>query len=259
MSIDKEILNKKLIKFIKSRYKGVYLDTILWLVDMIVMHCPQYNCIRKSKMCEWDGLSHNKSLFYQDKKHGVPIGNLTSQIFAMFLLVEAVKFIEDNTTSLTTEFVDDFISLFKSKEDILSFVPKFRRFLKEELHITLHLRKSYIQHSSKGVNFVGATIKPHRMYISNRTVNRCEAKVNWFCRQNKDFKNKNAEQFVSVINSYFGLMRHYSTYKIRKRISEAVLSKWGDMLYFSNNYEKAIIKQQYKKRQILTKTLKLSL
>jgi hypothetical protein len=29
--------------------------------------------------------------------------------------------------------------------------------------------------------------------------------------------------------------------------------------YFSNNYEKAIIKQQYKKRQILTKTLKLSL
>jgi RNA-directed DNA polymerase len=101
--------------------------------------------------------------------------------------------------------------------------------------------------------------KPHRIYISNRTVNRCEAKVNWFCRQNKDFKNKNAELFVSVINSYFGLMRHYSSYKIRERISEAILSKWGDVLYFANNYNKAIIKQQYKKRQILTKTLKLSL
>jgi hypothetical protein len=92
-----------------------------------------------------------------------------------------------------------------------------KNYLKTQLGLQLHPKKIFLQHFSKGVNFLGATLKPHRKYVSNR------AKINFkLCVKNwKLFLQNNTPHYADLvqirasINSYLGIMRHYRTYNIR--------------------------------------------
>lgn len=74
MSIDKRILAKRLHRFINKYYHAVDKEIILRLVEIIVYHCPQLNCLVKGKKSNWDGLPHSKSLFYAGKYRGCRLG-----------------------------------------------------------------------------------------------------------------------------------------------------------------------------------------
>ena len=78
MSINKDILWKKVESFIKERYLENDQDTILYLADMIIHHCPEKNCHRKTPKIMWDLIPPEKSLFCVGDNYGLPIGNLTS-------------------------------------------------------------------------------------------------------------------------------------------------------------------------------------
>lgn len=56
------------------------------LVEKVVFNDPEQNCHIKGRRSDWDGLPPSKSLFTSGKGKGLPIGNLTSQIFANFYL-----------------------------------------------------------------------------------------------------------------------------------------------------------------------------
>lgn len=78
MSIDKELLLKLVSTFIKERYTGKDKDTLLWLLEVIIMHEPQKDCVRCSPVWMWDRLPWEKSLFHGDGRHGIAIGNISS-------------------------------------------------------------------------------------------------------------------------------------------------------------------------------------
>lgn len=235
MSIDKRLLNSKLQKFIDERYFGPDKDTLKWLSEKVIMNCPQKNCIRKSPMSAWEGLAKNKSLFGQDDYHGMPIGNLPSQLFANFLLKDMVDYLAINGFKCV-QYVDDVVVIHKSKPEILAFIPTFREWLSEHLHATLHPQKCYIQHYAKGVSFVGAIIKPHREYLSHRTRRNALAKTGWLARGGG-----NKEEVRSTTNSYLGISRNFYTYKLRKTIADMLFTRFGKAISFNNNYYKLII------------------
>jgi hypothetical protein len=66
-------------------------------------------------------------------------------------------------------YVDDFILVHQDKEVLKALIPVIKARLQERLPLTLHPNKIYLQHSSKGVQFLGVIIKPHRIYIAKRT------------------------------------------------------------------------------------------
>jgi len=66
-------------------------------------------------------------------------------------------------------YVDDFVLIHPDKEYLKSLIPKISNFLHSNLQLTLHPNKIYLQHYTKGVQFLGAKIKPYRIYIGNRT------------------------------------------------------------------------------------------
>ncbi len=66
-------------------------------------------------------------------------------------------------------YVDDFIIIHLEKEHLKMIQPLITDFLNKKLKLTLHSKKIYLQHFSKGVKFLGAVIKPNRIYIANRT------------------------------------------------------------------------------------------
>jgi len=101
---------------------------------------------------------------------GLPIGNLTSQLFGNVYLDEFDHWVKKYLhIKYYGRYVDDFVLIHPSKEYLKLSISYIRDYLKEKLHLELHPNKIYLQHFSKGVKFLGAVIKPYRIYIASRT------------------------------------------------------------------------------------------
>ena len=101
---------------------------------------------------------------------GLPIGNLTSQLFSNVYLHEFDSFVKNDLEfTYYGRYVDDFILIHPDKQSLLTAKEKIRTYLKENCQLELHPNKIYLQHYQKGVSFLGEYIKPYRNYISNRT------------------------------------------------------------------------------------------
>ena len=89
-------------------------------------------------------------------------------------------------------------------------------------------KKIYLQHSSKGVQFLGTLIKPHSIYIANRTKgNFYDAiEVQHKIARDHSLSEQEIENFIARMNSYLGLMQHCKTYKMRKKMIFKNLSTW---------------------------------
>ena len=249
MSIDKRILAKRLHRFINKYYHAVDKEIILRLVEIIVYHCPQLNCLVKGKKSNWDGLPHSKSLFYAGKYRGLPIGNLSSQVFANFYMDAFDKFVKNVLkVKYYGRYVDDFVIVHEDKEFLVRIQEKMRNFMQKELHLRLHPKKIYLQHFSKGVKFIGAVVKPGRIYIGNRTKGNLYQKLreyNLMAKNNPNYA-EHAEHFVASINSYLGFMIHYSSYKIRhKMIWGMVAPEWWKLVYTYGAVNKLVLKKDY--------------
>ena len=163
MSIDKNVLFDLLIPFVKERYKGDDIDTLLWLIDITIRHCPQKLCERRSRPVMWERLAKSKSLFNAPDHVGLAIGNITSQIIANFYL----SFFDEWMNAQCAEngaryirFVDDWAVVAQDKGFIIRLYKSAGEWLKTNLHLQLHTDKFYLQPVTHGVKFVGQVIKP---------------------------------------------------------------------------------------------------
>ena len=95
LTINKDILYDRLDEFVSSADQHRDLSLILSLCKKIIYNDPTDSCIVKGKKADWEDLPKSKSLFHNRRKCGLPIGNLTSQIFANFYLNAFDHFILD--------------------------------------------------------------------------------------------------------------------------------------------------------------------
>jgi RNA-directed DNA polymerase len=246
MHINRNILFEKLQLFIDYNYKFDDRDLIISLSRKIIYNEPTKNCIIKGKKSNWDDLPKNKSLFHSPLDCGLPIGNLTSQVFANFYMNHFDQYFKNELkVGLYGRYVDDFVIIHPDKEYLKSLIPILSNFLLSTLQLTLHPKKIYLQHYSKGVKFLGTVIKPNRIYIANRTKGnfyKAIQKHNEVVRISKPTK---AEliSFLSSMNSYLGIMKHYKTYKLRKRMLFKYLSGWWwNQAYLSGGMSKFVLK-----------------
>ena len=246
MSVNKDILFNKLKDFVNRKYLCGDKLLVLNLCKKIIYNDPTKSCVLKGNVCDWDVLPANKSLFYSPHNCGLPIGNLTSQIFANFYLNDLDHFVKHTLAMpFYGRYVDDCVLVHRSKKYLRSVVPKISNFLKSELKLELHPRKTYLQHYAKGVKFLGVVIKPNRMYIANRTKGNFYAAI---AKQNNIAKNhvptkEEKDTFLCSMNSYLGIMRQYKSYNLRGRMVIKHLSHWWRRhVYLDKDAAKFIIK-----------------
>jgi len=229
MRINKNLLFEKLETFINEKYKERDKGLVIDLCRKVIFYDPTKKCVIKGKRKKWQGLPSDKSLFLAPKNCGLPIGNLTSQIFANFYMNSFDHFIKhDLGIRYYGRYVDDFVIVHPDKEYLRLLIPKIKDFLKKELWLTLHPNKIYLQHYTKGVKYLGAVIKPYRTYIANRTKGnfyQAIERLNLIARDHKPTKEEKGK-FLSSMNSYLGIMKHYKTYRLRKHIIIKNLSGW---------------------------------
>lgn len=258
MSMSKSLLWEMIDIFVRDNYKGDDIECLLYLLRVVIFHQPQKKCHRKSPLHLWDKLPKDKSLFYNAPERGVAIGNLPSQKFANFIgsvfdyYVTVICGIKHYV-----RFVDDFGFVMRFKEDILKNIPLLNSYLKEQLLLELHPKKIYIQHFSKGVLFVGAFILPNRIYISNRVVGNIYDAVNKYNKIAKEgFCEAHIETFVATMNSYYGLMRHFNTYNLRRKIGKLIAPEWWQYIYVEGHWEVFVIKSEFNFKKQLKKQIR---
>lgn len=251
MSIDKNILFKRLREFVLAQYHEQDQLLIIELIYKVIFNNPEDNCLIKGKKSDWKGLPKSKSLFFVPQDKGLPIGNLTSQIFANFYLNFFDKFVVQTCgVEYYGRYVDDFVIVHRDKSFLIALIDKLKNFIKSELNLTLHPKKIYLQHYSKGVKFIGAVVKPNREYIGNRTKGKFYAKIMQLNKEIEQNHKPNSEfisQAVASINSYLGFMIHYKTFNIRQRLLRQLLDeRWLKYFKFDDNCCKVSLKVPYK-------------
>jgi retron-type reverse transcriptase len=246
MSIDRNILFDMIHELIGCSYHEPDRDILIRLAKMVIMNDCTKNCIVKSAPGKWRNLPPNKSLFGNDPGVGLPIGNYTSQVYANFYLGRLDHFIKsDLGIRYYARYVDDFVIVHRDKDFLKSLIPQIQSFLKDQLKLTLHPKKIVLQDYKKGIKFVGAYLMPGRIYSDKRTKGNFYHLIDqWNTTiRNHQLSPEEIQHFQASANSYLGFMRHYKTFRLRKRIFNRMSARFDRFLQPKNAYAKLIVRK----------------
>ncbi len=232
MSIDRQILYDKVVGTLhkyadRKNREGVRFsealdyDLLMYLTREIIFHDPISNCFIRGDMSEWEGLPPDKSLFHSSKGCGLPIGNLTSQLFSNVYMNDFDQYVKQELkVKHYGRYVDDFFLVHPSIRFLNEKMEQLRVYLKDRMGIKLHPRKIYLQPAKRGAPFLGAVIKPHRIYPARRTASNFKKAM----AKGERFYKDHPLRLVQVINSYLGFLIHSKSFGLRKRVVEK--NKW---------------------------------
>ena len=201
-------------------------DSLIWLCRLIVECEPVVNCRVKGSLSTWKKLPYDKSLFHSSPDCGIPIGNLTSQLFSNIYLNVFDQWIKRGCgMKHYGRYVDDFYIVHRDKSVLLALIPKIRDFLRSRLGLELHPKKIYLQEVSKGVRFLGAVVYPYHTMPSSRVL--CKVRRKYSLMERGFYA---PETMRTTINSYLGLFRHFCAVKAVKQLIA------GHVLPFRHGY-----------------------
>lgn len=259
MSLPQRRMCDSLIDFAQEEYHGDFKNLLIWLLDVVVMHRPELNCIFNSSPEDWKGLAHNKSLFRTGAGRGAPIGNLTTQLFANFYMADFDAFMMDCVHNLEKHkiraayhrFVDDFCLICNDKKSLQWLIHASEIKIKS-MDLVMHRDKRYIQPISHGVLFVGTQIKNGRLYLSNRTVgrffNKAQEIADFMKQPNELITSADLDHILATLNSYLGFCKYRQTYRIRRIAMRPLIYSKDFKRYFkiNRNVSKVTLKKEWK-------------
>lgn len=197
-------INHDILK--KNLYKRIEDKDIVWLLDVII-----------------DSTNGNV---------GIPIGNMTSQWFAIYYLDTMDRFIRNELKiPFYSRYMDDFILIDKDKENLKKCLNMLTKFLNDELELKLN-QKTQIFPIKNGVDYLGfhsyltETGKVVRK-IRKKSKEKMKRKVKYFNKAYQTGKITN-EKVKMCVASWTGHAKHGDTYNLRKEIMKKIILKGGN-------------------------------
>jgi retron-type reverse transcriptase len=182
-SIDQVILQRILAAYIPNQ-------DILWLLEQVI--------------ASFNSGTLNK---------GLPLGNLTSQLFCNVYMNEFDKFMKHKLKAEHyIRYADDFVILSEDKIWLTGLVPQVSKFLQNQLKLNLHQDKVFIKTLASGIDFLGWVHFPNHRVLRTATKRRM-------------FRRWHEHAIEQTRQSYLGLLRHGDTYELRELI-RATLAKF---------------------------------
>ena len=196
-SIDQEIL----LKLIQRKIRD---ENVFWLIKIII----------KSFISNPLPISP----FKRGRDIGLPLGNVTSQLFANIYLNELDQFIKHRLKiKYYLRYCDDFIILGLDENYLAKLIKPINQFLNQALKLTLHPDKVEIRKYRQGLDFLGYVVLPHYRVLRTKTKRRIFRKIaqKW---QDLKINTISKEAFNQSLQSYFGVLKHCKGWKIKKKI-----------------------------------------
>jgi retron-type reverse transcriptase len=138
------------------------------------------------------------SSHYSSDNKGIPLGNVTSQLFANIYLHELDWFMKQKLgIKYYLRYCDDFVVISTNKEYLQSLIESIRQFLSSQLKLELHPNKVSIRPWDQGIDFLGYVSRPYVTSVRNKTKCRMLSRVN-----------------EGNISSYLGVCSHADGYRL---------------------------------------------
>jgi hypothetical protein len=145
-----------------------------------------------------------KSFTMNGQGIGLPLGNLTSQLFVNVYMNEFDQFVKHKLNQkYYIRYADDFLFLSKNEDRLVRLIPQIKEFLEQQLKLSLHPNKVILKTFASGVDFLGWTHFPK--YRVMRTITK-----------RRMFKRVREHTRPQTLQSYLGLLGHGNTYKIQR-------------------------------------------
>jgi len=157
------------------------------------------------------------SSFEKIPRKGLPLGNVTSQLFANVYLNELDQFLKrERKAHYYIRYCDDFVIVDTEYEKLCALIPQIGRFLKKILKLHLHPGKISIRALKQGADFLGYVTLPGFRILRTRTKRRMLKRCSLVFRRRKD---EACEAYAKcVLSSYKGLLSHSREYRSWKRL-----------------------------------------
>ena len=144
---------------------------------------------------------------------GIPLGNLTSQIFANIYLHELDTYMKHtHKARFYIRYADDFVILSESKGWLLELISPISTFLADNLDLELNTNKVFVKSLAIGVDFLGwVHFFDHRV-LRTTTARRMKRRLE-------------ENPLQATLASYIALTKHGNTFKLRSNIVKGLLSE----------------------------------
>ena len=149
---------------------------------------------------------------------GLPLGNVTSQLFANIYLNELDQFAKHELLAKQYfRYCDDFVIVSNDRHVLEKSIPRIAHFLNEKLLLELHPQKMEIRKVRQGIDFLGHVVLPHVKVLRTKTKRRILRRVN-------EVKHvfmqggMRRDTFRGFIASYVGVLVHSCSKKLARNI-----------------------------------------
>lgn len=212
---------------VKKWCEVIDMDFIRYLTKELILLNPIEDCRIVGPPADWLALPVDKSLFNSPENCGLPIGNLTSQLFSNVYMNVFDQYVKRELhCHHYGRYVDDAFIVSSDLCFLHSLIPKIRDFLFSRLGLTLHEGKLAICNVYHGVGFLGAYLKPGRIYLHSRSLQRMKNKISLL--ESLD----DPMIIMSSINSFLGILRHYRAKRIQRRLFYSLNNIWKFGYFF---------------------------
>lgn len=148
-----------------------------------------------------------------DHGRGIPLGNLTSQVFANVYMHEFDYFMKQVCgVHCYARYNDDFYVVSSDKQRLADIALKAKEYLSTRLRLTLPDRKVIIRNVSQGVDILGVVAFPYGL-VPRRRLRRASLAVA------RDAARQGYQSLVGrQLTSYIGLLSYVASYRLRSTL-----------------------------------------
>jgi len=204
-NIDHEILMRAIEKRIKDK-------DILWLIGVILesgRETEDYGCLSYFR---------GDDLFTPvERRKGLPIGNLTSQLFANIYLDSFDHYVKEHLRcKCYIRYMDDMAVFDDSKERLRDMRPAMIQFL-EELRLKIHAKRAQYWPVKKGTDWLGYRIYPTHRRLRKSNIRRFRLRLKSLADEYRQ-GTVDLQKIQSSVMSWIGHAKHADSYNLRKKI-----------------------------------------
>ena len=185
-----------------------------------ISHKILMNIIKKRIKCQetlWliDRILNSEGLF---QNYGLPIGNLTSQLWANIYLNELDHFCKNILKQkFYIRFMDDFIILHNYKNYLRIILNKIQNFVNNKLKLILNIKTQLFPVTKRCIDFLGYRIMFDYRILRKTNITRIKNRFKKF--EKLLFQNNISLKLIKAsILSWLGHCKHADTYNLKKNI-----------------------------------------
>jgi retron-type reverse transcriptase len=137
---------------------------------------------------------------------GLPLGNLTSQLFVNIYMNEFDQFVKHKLKQkYYIRYADDFVFMSDNRQELINIIPQVKNYLGKKLTLEIHPNKLYLSTLASGVDYLGYINFPQYRILRTKTKKRILRLVS----------HKN-------LSSYFGVLKHCNSFSLKQEIENRV-------------------------------------